>query len=294
MVEEVKGFIIYRSFFQGISLLSREQKGALLEALFADIGEGEMPSLDPVTTAIFTMMLPAIHNAQDAFSKRAAASRENGKKGGRPRKDTSFYEEESLEEPRQNLETCRFSEKPRNLNRIEENRINNINTPLYPPKGGEQVSLVPEVPTQKPSRAKRKPKGADLPPYTDEFEQLWKEYPRKDGKGNAYRAYLELSEAGVLPEHEDFKQRIISRRYEPDWEKDDGRYVPHMATWLHRNGWEDEGCQWRSQATNNRQDEFEAILDSYSWAPKRDEYQHPEKLHERERQLTEALKAAGF
>lgn len=184
---------------------------------------------------------------------------------------------------------------PKELRRKEEDiDIDNINTPLYPPKGGEQVLFVPEVPAQKPSRAKRKPKGADLPPYTDEFEQLWKEYPRKDGKGNAYRAYLELSEAGVLPEHEDFKQRIISRRYEPDWEKDDGRYVPHMATWLHRNGWEDEGCQWRTQATNNRQDEFEAILDSYSWAPKRDEYQHPERLHERERQLTEALKAAGF
>lgn len=288
MAENVKGFIIYSSFYAGISLLSREQKGVLLEALFADAGQGEMPSLDPVTNAIFTMMLPSIHDAQDAFSRRAEASRENGKKGGRPRKDTNFSDDEKPEKPSQNLETCRFSEKPRNLNRIEENRIDIKYPPISPQGDGVSVS-------NSEKKTKRKPKGADLPPYSPEFEELWKEYPRKDGKGNAWRAYLELSRAGVLPEHEDFKQRIISRRYEPDWEKEGGRYVPHMATWLHGSGWEDEGCQWQtSQAAINRQDEFEAILDEYSWAPKRDEYENPAKLHEREQQLTNALKAAGF
>ena len=293
MTEEVKGFIIYRSFFQGVALLSREQKGALLEALFADIGEGDMPTLDPVTNAIFTMMLPAIHGAQEAFSKRAVASRENGKRGGRPRKDSDFSNEENLEKPRKNLETCRFSEKPRNLNRIEENRIDNI-TPLYPPTGdGVCASIEETQPREK--RSRRKPKGADLPPYSAEFEALWKEYPRKDGKGNAYRAYLELSEAGVLPEHEDFKQRIISRRYEPDWEKNGGQYVPHMATWLHRNGWEDAGCEWRkAQPVNDRVEEFEAILDKYSWAPRPEDFQNPEKFRERQKQLDAELKNAGF
>lgn len=86
MQEHVRGFVIQRKFALGISLLSREQKGLLLEALFADMGEGEAPDMDPVTRAVFSMMLPSVHEAQDEFRRRAEISRENGRLGGRPRK----------------------------------------------------------------------------------------------------------------------------------------------------------------------------------------------------------------
>lgn len=94
-------------------------------------------------------------------------------------------------------------------------------------------------------RNKRKVKGADLPPYDAEFEECWKAYPNKSGKGDAWKAVLDLRKAGVLPP--DLVSRIENRALETDWLEDSRdpkrrRFIPHMATWLHRCGWEDEGC----------------------------------------------------
>lgn len=95
-------------------------------------------------------------------------------------------------------------------------------------------------------RSKRKVKGADLPPYTAWFEECWKAYPRRSGKANAWRAFYELDELGEIPP--DMVQRIKNRCFEPDWQRGiknpgEERYIPHMATWLHARGWEDDGCE---------------------------------------------------
>lgn len=95
-------------------------------------------------------------------------------------------------------------------------------------------------------RSKRKVKGADLPPYTAWFEECWKAYPRRSGKANAWRAFYELDELGEIPP--DMVQRIKNRCFEPDWQRgiknpEEERYIPHMATWLHARGWEDDGCE---------------------------------------------------
>ena len=77
--------------------------------------------------------------------------------------------------------------------------------------------------------------------YPDDFERAWREYPRKDGKRNALQAWEKAKARGMpvdlLPDH------IESRRYENDWLKDGGRFVPHMATWLNRDGWLDDGAK---------------------------------------------------
>ena len=290
MAEKVKGFMLYLDQYSPIAGMSKAQKGELLEAFFAWHSNVEYVFTDPLVQMAFAFFRQSFQRDKERYKAKCSKARESISK----RWNTNVYERipsntnvyEGYATNTNGYEPILKQELKQELN----------NTPLYPPTGdGVCVSIVEEQKPQRERKTKRKPKGADLPPYSPEFEELWKEYPRKDGKGNAYRAYLELSEAGVLPEHEDFKQRIISRRYEPDWEKNGGQYVPHMATWLHRNGWEDEGCEWRkAQPANDRMEEFEAILDKYSWAPTREEMQNPEKFRERERKLEAELKAAGF
>ena len=63
-------------------------------------------------------------------------------------------------------------------------------------------------------KASRKPKGADLPPYSDWFEECWKVYPNRNGKGSAWRAFYELQQEGELPE--DLQLRIEYRALEDD------------------------------------------------------------------------------
>lgn len=117
MAEQVKGFIVLRDFSAGIGMLSTLQKGQLMEALFADMEGEPLPELDPVTNVVLHMMLPSVHAAQNSFSRKRETARENGTKGGRPRKNDT---ESVSEKPNKNPKTESVSE---NLNRIDGNRI---------------------------------------------------------------------------------------------------------------------------------------------------------------------------
>lgn len=252
-------FIMYGEWWPAISMLSDGQRGVLLHALFAACaGCCEMPKLDEQTKVIFLLIKPRILAAQEKYSARKKASAENGKLGGRPPKTVE----------NKNLETYRLSGlQDETLIYVLDN--SNINPPLTPPSGGS-VSLFNLDSAERDSvqgtcrsegnttdtgsqpkegkqatKAKRKPKGADLPPYTVEFESCWTAYPNKSGKAPAWKAFHELDALGEIPG--DILSRIQNRALEPDWlenSKDPSRkrFTPHMATWLHRRGWEDEGC----------------------------------------------------
>ena len=113
------------------------------------------------------------------------------------------------------------------------------NTPL-PPKGDE---------SEKPKRT-RKEKTTD--PYTLDFEQSWIIYPRKDGKRKAFEAWQKAIKRKMPIA--DMQAHIESRSFEPDWRKEDGRFIPHMATWLNADGWLDEGAKITSQRADDDDD----------------------------------------
>lgn len=93
------------------------------------------------------------------------------------------------------------------------------------------------------------------------FEELWKMWPRKDGKAIARAKFdgivrggfqtktldkssgqymdMELSAPAeqIIAGAKAYVQSQIDRRtYRL---KDDGKFIPHLATWLGRAGWED-------------------------------------------------------
>ena len=121
------------------------------------------------------------------------------------------------------------------------------------------------------AKTPRMPKGADLPPYTEQFERIWAKYPRKDAKGKAYKAYMELLKAGALPDTDDLIERITYRKFEPDWERENGKYVPYFSTWLHNRGWEDAGCfsdtTPEQRARNERASAIYAKYNGGMWKP---------------------------
>lgn len=180
-------------------------------------------------------------------------------------------------------------------------------TPL-PPQGGvciETVSLLSLATMgggeKKPKGKKqRKPKGADLPPYSEEFERIWFAYPNKVNKGDAYKAFLELWDAGVLPAPPELVERITNRKYAPDWQKvdKDGKtYVPHFTTWLHKRGWEDAACfsedtpeeKAREEERSRKYDEIVKRGGGIDWKPGEDVLV----FQERESRILDELKAAG-
>ena len=74
--------------------------------------------------------------------------------------------------------------------------------------------------------------------YAPEFESFWREYPRKIGKGGAYKAWGKLK-----PPLRDCLSALQWQKKSEQWTKEQGQFIPHPATWLNQRRWEDEKPQ---------------------------------------------------
>lgn len=96
----------------------------------------------------------------------------------------------------------------------------------------------------------REARGAD-------FEELWKVYPRKEGKQKARQAFEKVT----VP-LETLLQAVERQKTSVQWTKDGGQFIPHPATWLNGKRWEDQLPQAGYQKGGQRQldaDEIEAV-----------------------------------
>lgn len=70
------------------------------------------------------------------------------------------------------------------------------------------------------------------------FERFWAVYPRRVAKGEARKAWRQLDPDDQLT------ARIVAAverdKRSEQWRRDGGRYIPHPATWLRRESWDDE------------------------------------------------------
>ena len=67
------------------------------------------------------------------------------------------------------------------------------------------------------------------------FDEFWRVYPRKVGKGAARKAWIRAIKAAGEAE-------IIAalRRQVVGWEEKEARFIPHPKTWLNQERWTDE------------------------------------------------------
>lgn len=70
------------------------------------------------------------------------------------------------------------------------------------------------------------------------FEEFWKFYPKKVGKGAALKAWAKISAPcnTLYLILEALKWQKASEQ----WTRDNGQYIPHPATYLNQRRWEDE------------------------------------------------------
>jgi len=70
------------------------------------------------------------------------------------------------------------------------------------------------------------------------FDTFWTAYPKKKSKGSAERAFFKIKPNKQLLAT--MLATIERAKKSGDWLKEDGKYIPHPATWLNGKGWEDE------------------------------------------------------
>lgn len=83
---KIDSFVFYRSFFDAISDLEKQEKIAVYEAIFALVFEKKEPKLTGISATLMKLIRPNI--------EASIANRTNGRKGGRPSKKRGDIEKE--------------------------------------------------------------------------------------------------------------------------------------------------------------------------------------------------------
>lgn len=88
----------------------------------------------------------------------------------------------------------------------------------------------------KHTETKTKPAAASV---SDPFDIFWSAYPLKKGKEDARKAFAKALKKTKV---EVVLAAIAEQQGWPEWKKEDGKFIPHPATWLNRGGWSDEAA----------------------------------------------------
>lgn len=82
-------FVLYTSYLKHIELLTIEQRGMLLTAIFKYASGAEPDGMDDMTRMAFSFIKSDMNENAEKYQKTINARREAGKKGGRPKSSES-------------------------------------------------------------------------------------------------------------------------------------------------------------------------------------------------------------
>lgn len=96
--------------------------------------------------------------------------------------------------------------------------------------------------------------------YEDEFEKLWKLYPRKEGKQVAHKVYLSLRKKNEVS-YEQVEKGILAYIQELKRNRTQDKFILHGSTYFNQRRWEDElpevENKTEKQVTEEEQDFFD-------------------------------------
>jgi len=225
-------FVFYRSFYESIGNLDKDIQLEIYNAICEYSLNDKNPELSPIATAIFTLIKPNIDNA----TKRYNASVENGKKGGRPKKNENLKKpNENLKKPNNNLDETQ--DKPNeNLNvyvYVDEDVDDNDN--LYVDED-EDVNIDEDI--KKANILSSQPKDEEI--LKSEFNELWKLYPKKVGKEKSFTKYKKYrtSKGDEYCTYDEVLSGL--NRYLKYIEQNSWYSPKDGSTWFNNRSWNDE------------------------------------------------------
>jgi hypothetical protein len=92
------------------------------------------------------------------------------------------------------------------------------------------------------------PVGVDVDDVVSKFEWFWKAYPNKVGKQVATASWFKVASRGVIP-FEKIMDTVEKFKTSTKWREENGKYIPHPATWLNQQRWTDELPTVRKQGS---------------------------------------------
>jgi hypothetical protein len=92
------------------------------------------------------------------------------------------------------------------------------------------------------------PSGEDKTPEKVDLnivEAIWRAYPRKEGRGAARQAIIKALEKNKVKAGDLLSAVTEYGACVAKWPVTDLGYVPHCATWINQERWEDDRSLWK-------------------------------------------------
>ena len=218
---------VFTDFTEDIDLLSDVEVGRLFRAMLQYAESETVPDLKGNEKFLWGSVRKKIDAQRDIYDQKCEAARKSVE--SRKRNASVSTDDESVStECNGSLKT-----KTKTKTKTEEQKTKTT-TPLSPPKGD-----------------------------SEDFARFWDAYPRKTGKGAARASY---EKALGKTDPETILAALEAQKKSPQWCRDGGQYIPHPATWLNQERWQDEvqtsGKTVTTRWEGDDLDEFERWLAS--------------------------------
>lgn len=200
--------------------LTTARKGLLIEAIYAyEATEVEPEFTDEVVEMAFLAIKSWLDKNREAYEEKCATNRENGKLGGRPKKEPNGS-----------------NENPKKPNGLSENR-EKAKKPEYEYEyDSDNDSKEKDIPNG--ISKKKKPSRSSSKRLKEMFDEFWEVCPRKVDKKKAWEEFKKLD-----PDEELFKKILAGMKAYRDMcvaERREPRNIKHPSGWLKDARWEDD------------------------------------------------------
>lgn len=210
MGEMKDSFVLYTSIKDVLDELTDEEAGILFKAIVEYQATGEVPELPRCLKLFFITVKQDLDRNNEKYEETCRQRRENGKKGGRPKKaKASEDEEEKAKKPNG------FEEKPKKPNGFSEKLKKQSKAKKADNEYEYDNEYDNENDTPDGVKETSKEKLAD-----DLFAYLWSQYPVKRGKSQVSRKAKErLLDIGAEEMDRALQRYLSDLANDSDWRK---------------------------------------------------------------------------
>lgn len=171
---------------------------------------------------------------EETKHKRQAAGRKGGIQSGASRNEAKLSFASTIEANTSTVKQMQANEAVKDNVNVN---VNVINTPHKSPQG-DDVALQAESLKVETAGGAGKPVDHSTTLVKQRFNEFWREYPKKTGKGAAEKAWNNIKPNRVL--FDSIMSALKAVKKSDQWHKENGQYIPNPSTWLNQRRWEDE------------------------------------------------------
>ena len=197
---------VYYDFLPSLEPLSDAERGRLFTALLEYASQGTAPDLRGNERYVWPQLKSQIDRDSKKYIEISRSRSEAGKRG---RLAKAGKGKQKKQMPAIAGKSCQEEDKEEEKEKDEEEKKDTF---PQPPRGAKECDK--------------------------KFAEFWREYPRKVGKSEAAKSFFKLHVT------DDLLSTMISalqaQKANPDWLRENGRYIPYPSTWLNQKRWEDE------------------------------------------------------